>query len=161
MMGIIATIATVGPLANGASRIVWGLFSDRVGRENTLVLAVILQAISLVAVAAVGRNSPTLFAIALVCVFFTWGELYSLFPSTLGDYFGSKHATSTYSFLYTAKGVAASLGAYLGTRLVERAGWSWESVFYGCAVLALTSAMVALVLRTRPLPHKAAEQKMA
>ena len=160
MMGIVATIATVGPLANGAARIIWGLFSDRVGRENTMVLTFILQALSLVAVAALGRNSPALFAFALVCVFFTWGQIYSLFPSTLGDYFGGKHATSNYSFLYTAKGVAASLGAYIGTRLVERAGWSWESVFYGCAVLALVAAVVAMVLRTQPLPKKS-EAKLA
>ena len=160
MMGILATIATLGPLANGAARIIWGLFSDRVGRENTMVLTFILQAVSLVAVAALGRNSPALFAFALVCVFFTWGQIYSLFPSTLGDYFGGKHATSNYSFLYTAKGVAASLGAYIGTRLVERAGWSWESVFYGCAVLALVAAVVAMVLRTQPLPKKS-EAKLA
>src|SRR4030095_12344461 len=158
MMVIIPTIATLGPLANGASRIFWGLFSDRVGRENTMVIAFFLQALSLVAVATAGRSSPTLFTIALVCVFFTWGEVYSLFPSTLGDYFGSKHATSNYSFLYTAKGVAGSLVAHLGIRLVEKGGWSWESVFYGCAILALISGMIAIVLRTRPLPHKAKPQ---
>ena len=158
MAGIVATIATLGPLANGTSRIFWGFFSDRVGRETTMVIAFFLQALSLVAVATVGRSSPTLFTIALVAVFFTWGEIYSLFPSTLGDYFGSKHATSNYSFLYTAKGVAAALGGYLGTRLVEQSGWSWESVFYGCAALALVSGMVALILRTRHLPHKAKPQ---
>jgi OFA family oxalate/formate antiporter-like MFS transporter len=153
--GIIAVIATVGPLANGGSRIFWGWFSDRVGREITMVIAFFLQAISLVLVATLGRSSPTLFAITLVCVFFTWGEIYSLFPSTLGDYFGSKHATSNYSFLYTAKGVATYIGAYLGTRLVDKAGWSWESIFYGCALLAVLSALMALVLRSRPLPEKA------
>jgi len=155
---IVATIAILGPLANGAARIFWGLVSDRVGRENTMVLTFILQAISLVAVAALGRNSSTLFTISLICVFFTWGQIYSLFPSTLGDYFGSKHATSNYSFLYTAKGVAAAIGAYVGTRLVERAGWSWEAVFYGCAVLALISAVIAMVLRTQPLPKKAGQE---
>ena len=157
MAGIVATIATLGPLANGTSRIFWGWFSDRVGRETTMVIAFLLQAISLVAVATYGRSSATLFAIALVAVFFTWGEIYSLFPSTLGDYFGGKHATSNYSFLYTAKGVATAVGAYLGTRLVEKSGWTWEAVFYATAVLALVSGLIALILRTRPLPHKAAQ----
>jgi MFS transporter, OFA family, oxalate/formate antiporter len=142
-----------GPLANGASRIFWGWFSDRVGRENTMVIAFLLQAACLVAVATLGRSSGTLFTLALVLTFFTWGEVYSLFPSTLGDYFGSKHATSNYAFLYTAKGVAAYLGAYLGTRLVERTG-SWESVFYASAILALLSGLTALVLRLQPLPKK-------
>jgi len=148
---VVGTIVVLGPLANGASRVVWGWFSDRAGRENTMVIAFLLQAVCLVSVAALGRHSATLFTIALVLTFFTWGEVYSLFPSTLGDYFGSKYATSNYPFLYTAKGVAAYLGAYLGTRLVEQMG-NWESVFYGRAVLALAAGLIALVLRSRPLP---------
>jgi OFA family oxalate/formate antiporter-like MFS transporter len=150
---VVSAIVVAGPLANGASRIFWGWFSDRAGRENTMVIAFLLQAACLVAVATLGRSSGLLFTIALVLTFFTWGEIYSLFPSTLGDYFGSRHATSNYAFLYTAKGVAAFLGAYLGTRLFEQTR-SWESVFYASAVLALASGLTALVLRSRPLPKR-------
>jgi OFA family oxalate/formate antiporter-like MFS transporter len=153
LSAVVSTIVVAGPLANGASRIFWGWFSDRIGRENTMVVAFLLQAACLVCVAALGKSSGLLFTLALVLTFFTWGEIYSLFPSTLGDYFGSKHATSNYAFLYTAKGVAAYLGAYLGTRLVERTG-SWESVFYASAVLAMVSGLMAIVLRSRPLPRK-------
>jgi OFA family oxalate/formate antiporter-like MFS transporter len=154
MAGIITVIATLGPLANGASRIFWGLVSDRLGRENTMILAFFLQALCLTSVAAVGRTSPVLFAITLTATFFTWGEIYALFPATLGDYFGSKHATSNYGFLYTAKGVATYVGAYLGTRLVEQTG-NWASIFYGSAGLALAACVIAAVLHTRPLPTKA------
>jgi OFA family oxalate/formate antiporter-like MFS transporter len=129
----------------------WGWFSDRAGRENTMVLAFVLQAACLVSVATLGRLSGLLFTAALVLTFFTWGEIYSLFPATLGDYFGSRHATSNYAFLYTAKGVAAYLGAYIGTRLVERTA-SWESVFYVSAALALLAGCASLFLRSRPLP---------
>lgn len=153
LSAVVSTIVVLGPLANGASRIFWGWFSDRIGRENTMVIAFLLQAACLVSVATFGRSSGTLFTIALVLTFFTWGEVYSLFPSTLGDYFGSKYATSNYAFLYTAKGVAAYLGAYLGTRVVEQTG-SWESVFYGSAVLALAGGLTALMLRSRPLPKR-------
>jgi len=153
LSAFVSVIIVAGPLANGASRIFWGWFSDRTGRENTMVIAFLLQAVCLVAVATLGRSSGLLFTIALVLTFFTWGEVYSLFPSTLGDYFGSKYATSNYAFLYTAKGVAAFLGAYLGTRLVEQTG-SWESVFYASAVLAMVAGLTALVLRSRPLPKR-------
>lgn len=153
LSAVIGAIVVLGPLANGASRIFWGWFSDRAGRENTMVISFLAQAVCLVAVATLGRSSGPLFTIALVLTFFTWGQIYALFPSTLGDYFGSQHATSNYAFLYTAKGVAAFLGAYLGTRLVEQTG-SWESVFYGSAVLALAAGLTALVLRSRPLPKK-------
>jgi OFA family oxalate/formate antiporter-like MFS transporter len=151
LSAVVSTIIVAGPLANGASRLFWGWFSDRAGRENTMVIAFLLQAVCLVAVPTLGRQSGTLFTIALVLTFFTWGEVYSLFPSTLGDYFGSKYATSNYAFLYTAKGVAAYLGAYLGSRLFEQTG-SWEPMFYGSALLALAAGLTALVLRTRPLP---------
>lgn len=149
----VSAIVVAGPLANGASRVFWGWFSDRTGREKTMVIAFLLQAACLVSVATLGRSSGLLFTIALVLTFFTWGEVYSLFPSTLGDYFGSKHATSNYAFLYTAKGIAAYLGAYLGTKLVERTG-SWESVFYASAILAMASGLTALLLRSQPLPRK-------
>src|SRR5262245_22754433 len=142
----VSAIIVLGPLANGASRIFWGWFSDRTGRESTMVIAFLLQAVCLVAVATLGRSSGTLFTIALVLTFFTWGEIYALFPSTLGDYFGSKYATSNYAFLYTAKGVAAFLGAYLGTRWVEPTR-NWEWAFYASAVLALLGGLTALVLR--------------
>jgi OFA family oxalate/formate antiporter-like MFS transporter len=87
-------------------------------------------------------------------VFFTWGEVFALFPSTSGDYFGSKNATSNYGFLYTAKGVAA-FGAGLGALIFEATG-SWSSVFYGGEVLALGAAVAALLLRSARLPQRPA-----
>jgi MFS family permease len=83
---------------------------------------------------------------ALVLVYFTWGEIYSLFPATVGDYFGSRHATSNYSVLYSAKGVASIIGAGLGSMLYERSG-SWSSGFYGSALMALVAAGLAFGLR--------------
>lgn len=161
LSSVVSAIIVLGPIANGASRVFWGWFSDRFGRENTMVVAFLLQAACLVAVATLGRSSGLLFTIALTATFFTWGEVYSLFPSTIGDYFGSKHATSNYAFLYTAKGVAAYIGAKLGTRLVELTGGKWELVFYGSAVLATVSGLTALVLRSKPLPKRAEVESAA
>ena len=79
-------------------------------------------------------------------VYFTWGEIYSLFPATVGDYFGTRHATSNYSVLYTAKGVASIIGGGLGAMLYERSG-SWSSGFYGSALMALVAAFLAFGLR--------------
>src|SRR2546425_8227492 len=102
--------ASLSPIANGASRIFWGWASDRIGRETAMVVAFLLQAVCLVLVLAVGQISGRWFAITLVLVYFTWGEIYSLFPATAADYFGSRHATSNYAILYTAKGVASVIG---------------------------------------------------
>jgi len=141
-------------ISNGASRVFWGWISDRWGRETTMFAVFTLHAACLLAVLWIGRRSGVLFAVTLVLTFFTWGEIFSLFPSTVGDYFGSNNASSNYSFLYTAKGVASIIGGGLSALLFERFG-SWSAAFYGCAALALLSALMALGLRRAPLPGKA------
>jgi len=139
--------ATLSPVANGASRISWGWASDRLGRENTMAIAFLLQAICLVMVVSVGHLSGAWFTLSLVLVYFTWGEIYSLFPATVGDYFGARHATSNYSVLYTAKGVASIIGGWCAALLYEQTG-SWSGGFYGSAIMALIAAGLALSLRS-------------
>jgi OFA family oxalate/formate antiporter-like MFS transporter len=152
--GALTLAATLSPLANGASRIFWGWASDRLGRETTMIVAFVLQAICLFLVVAVGQFSGAWFAFTLVLVYFTWGEIYSLFPSTAGDYFGTKHATSNYAILYTAKGVASIIGGWFGALLYEQSG-SWAMGFYGSAVMALIAAGGAVVLRANSMRVKA------
>ena len=71
----------------------------------------------------------------------------------LGDWFGTRHATSNYSFLYTAKGVASILGGGLAAILFQQFG-SWSAAFYGSATLALIAGLMAIALRKAPLPRK-------
>lgn len=142
----ITLAATLSPLANAAARIFWGWTSDRLGRENTMILTFVLQAFCLVAVATLGQISTAWFVATLVAVYFTWGQIYSLFPSTSGDYFGSKHATSNYAVLYTAKGVASIIAGYVAALLYERSG-TWAMGFYGSAAMALVAALLAYGLR--------------
>jgi OFA family oxalate/formate antiporter-like MFS transporter len=156
----ITLAATLSPLANGAARIFWGWASDRLGRENTMILTFVLQALCLVGVATVGHISSAWFAASLVAVYFTWGQIYSLFPSTSGDYFGTKHATSNYAVLYSAKGVASIIGGYMGALLYERSG-SWAMGFYGSAVMALVAAVLAFGLRSANATAQAKAAKVA
>jgi OFA family oxalate/formate antiporter-like MFS transporter len=153
---VLALAATLSPLANGGSRIFWGWASDKLGRESTMVLTFTLQAMCLMMVVMLGQQSSTWFVTSLVLVYFTWGQIYSLFPATSGDYFGSKHATSNYAVLYTAKGVAAIIGPWVGAVIAERSG-SWALGFYGSAIMALIAAIMAVRLRSQAAALKAAK----
>jgi OFA family oxalate/formate antiporter-like MFS transporter len=153
--GLRATLtaaASFGLLANAGSRPFWGWVSDKWGRENTMVVAFFLQAIALVLFATVGRTSGLMFAVTLILTYFTWGEIYALFPATVGDYYGSKNATANNSFLYAAKGVAAFI--IVVPQLLERHYGSWTVALISCGVLALMTSVAAFAIRRMPLPVK-------
>jgi OFA family oxalate/formate antiporter-like MFS transporter len=152
-----ATVVTIAlslnPLANGGGRIFWGWVSDHLGRERTMFVAFLLHSFCLMSVLTLGRMSGVLFIASLALAYFTWGEVYVLFPSVAADFFGVKNASSNYSFLYSTKGVASIIGGGLAAQLFEKTG-TWNAVFYGSAALAFCSALLALGLRVMPLPKK-------
>ena len=100
------------------------------------------------------HGSDTAFIVCLALVYFSWGEVYVLFPSATADLFGSRNASANYGFLYSTKGVASIVGGGLAALLFEKLG-SWDVVFYGSAVFALCSALMSIVLMKMPLPRKA------
>ena len=93
-------------LVNGLCRPFWGWVSDHIGRENTMTLAFGLEAVAIFILIKTAHN-PLLFVTFSAFTFFGWGEIFSLFPALCGDFFGRKHATENYGFLYTAKGTAS------------------------------------------------------
>jgi OFA family oxalate/formate antiporter-like MFS transporter len=93
-------------MVNGLCRPFWGWVSDHIGREKTMTLAFGLEAIAIYVLIRFASN-PLLFVVFSAFTFFGWGEIFSLFPALCGDFFGRKHATENYGFLYTAKGTSA------------------------------------------------------
>ena len=87
----------------------FGWISDHIGREYTMALAFSLEAVAILVLLAFLDN-PLMFVLLTAFVFFGWGEIFSLFPSTLTDTFGPKFATTNYGFLYIAQGVGSILG---------------------------------------------------
>jgi OFA family oxalate/formate antiporter-like MFS transporter len=150
---ILTLAIMINLIANGSGRIFWGWVSDHLGRERTMIVAFLIQALALVSVLRVGRHSPVGFIVCLAIVFFTWGEIYSIFPAASADFFGGRNASSNYSFLYSSKGVSAIVAGWLAARLFEKTG-TWTVVFYGSATLALIAGLMAFGLVAMPLPSK-------
>jgi OFA family oxalate/formate antiporter-like MFS transporter len=137
----------VDNVLNGAARPFFGALSDRIGREKTMALAFTLGAISYWLLAVAGR-SPWAFVLCAGLIFFTWGEIFSLFPSTCTDTFGPKYATANASLLYTAKGTSAFLVPL--ANVLKTATGGWEAVFLVAAVTNVVVVVLALFV-LRPL----------
>ena len=137
--GALTVALILYPLANALSRILWGSVSDYVGRERTMFVAFLLQAIFLLALTTLGRQGDAIWVALVALVFLTWGELYVLFPAVLADLYGSKNSAGNYAFLYSAKGFASLVGAGLATNLFEMTG-TWDYAFFTSAALALLAA---------------------
>ena len=118
---------TFDRITNGLTRPFFGWVSDHIGRENTMAIAFILEGIAIFLMLQY-RSDPYLLVVLSGLVFFGWGEIFSLFPSTLTDTFGTKYATTNYGFLYMAQGVGSILGAPIAAMIYEATG-SWMPVF--------------------------------
>ncbi len=156
-MAALPLALTIDRFANGLTRPFFGWLSDVVGRENTMALAFGLEAVAMALWLGL-RGDPLMFALLSGVVFFGWGEIFSLFPSTLTDTFGTRHATTNYGILYMAQGIGSILGGPIAA-LVHHANGSWSAVFGIMIALDLGAALLALLVlkpaRARYLARRA------
>jgi oxalate/formate antiporter len=143
---------TLSRVTNGLTRPFFGWVSDHIGRENTMALAFSLEAVAILVLFAFIDN-PAMFVVLTGLVFFGWGEIFSLFPSTLTDTFGPRYAATNYGFLYIAQGVGSILGGPAAAFLKQQTG-SWTTVFVLVACLdALTALLAITVLKQMRRRH--------
>ena len=137
-------------LANGAARPLFGWISDNIGRENTMAIAFGLGGVAYWLLGVLGA-APWAFVLFAALIFLTWGEIFSLFPSTCTDTFGPKFATVNLSLLYTAKGTSAFLVPV--ANLIKSSTGSWHMVFVVTALMNFVVVALALFvlkpMRTR------------
>ena len=142
---------------NGVARPFFGWISDKIGRESTMAIAFGAGGVAYWLLGELGRN-PWLFVLFAGLIFFTWGEIFSLFPSTCTDTFGPKFATVNTSLLYTAKGTSAFL-VPLANVLKDATG-GWHAVFAVTAIANFVVVALALfVLRPMRMRQQASGNK--
>jgi OFA family oxalate/formate antiporter-like MFS transporter len=132
-------------IMNGITRPLLGFISDKVGREITMFWAFLLEGIGIFALMKFG-TTPGMFVLLSGLVFFAWGEIFSIFPSTTRDHFGQKFATTNYGMLYTAKGTGSLIVPIAS--VIKASTGSWTAVLLIAAVMNIVAAVMAIgVLR--------------
>src|SRR5262249_24832408 len=132
---------TIDRVLNGLTRPFFGWVSDFLGRENTMFIVFLLEGVGIWPLSMYGQN-PLGFVLLSGLVFFAWGEIYSLFPTTCTDCFGVEYATTNAGLLYTAKGTASLLVPL--TNLLVIATGGWKSAFIIAAFLNIIAAFMAI-----------------
>ncbi|HXM58168.1 MAG TPA: oxalate/formate MFS antiporter [Candidatus Dormibacteraeota bacterium] len=131
-------------IMNGLTRPFWGWVSDHIGRYNAMAVAFAAQAVTiLVWIQFLGH--PVLLVVLSGLAYFTWGEIYSLFPAAVADLFGRRYATTNYGVVYTSKGVAAIFAGPVAALVAAQFSGNWVPVFVAMAVCASVAALMTLV----------------
>jgi MFS transporter, OFA family, oxalate/formate antiporter len=150
----ITVAVIVDSIANGAARPFFGWISDNIGREYTMAIAFGFGALAYWLLGSLG-TAPWAFVVFAALIFLTWGEIFSLFPSTCTDTFGTKFATVNLSMLYTAKGTSAVFTPI--ANLIKDATSSWQMVFLIATLMNLVVVALALFV-LRPMRRRAMER---
>jgi MFS transporter, OFA family, oxalate/formate antiporter len=138
---VLVMAGIVDNVLNGLARPTFGWVSDHIGRENTMAIVFTGGAGAYWALGTIG-NSPWAFIVTAGLVYFTWGEIYSLFPALCTDVYGPKYATTNAGLLYTAKGTASFLVP--AASLLQSYTGSWHAVFVVAAIANIAVGATAL-----------------
>lgn len=133
---------SIDSLANGFTRPLVGFISDRLGRENTMMLVFIGEGLAMLGMMTYGHN-PYAFVTFAALIFLFWGEIYSIFPAICADTFGTKYAAGNAGTLYTAKGTASLLVPLASVLSVSG---NWDKVFIFSATISIAAGIAAKVI---------------
>ena len=128
------------PLGNGLSRVLAGIISDKIGREKTMVIFYSLLSLSIFFLVIL-NPIPIIFLLLVFIAALLGGAPFALYPATIGDYYGSKYATSNYGITYTAKAWAGLISGWLSGYLAIQFG----SYRFPLVLIAICSLIAALI----------------
>jgi OFA family oxalate/formate antiporter-like MFS transporter len=130
---------SIDNLCNGFTRPLCGFISDRIGRENVMMIVFIGEGLAMLGLMQFGHN-PVAFMTFAALIFLFWGEIFSIFPAICADTFGAKNAAANAGTLYTAKGTAAILVPLASLLAVNG---NWDRVFIVGAVITIGAGILA------------------
>ena len=129
-------------LFNTAGRLVAGTLSDKLGRINTLVFALVIALVGLATLyICAGTGSVVLFAIGVMLIGVCFGTFMGVFPGFCTDQFGIKNNTVNYGIMWIGFSAAGIVGPSVLTA-VHRATGSYRGAF----VIAFAMALLGLGL---------------
>ncbi|NLV16593.1 MAG: OFA family MFS transporter [Syntrophomonadaceae bacterium] len=129
---------------NSSGRVVGGFLSDRIGRNQTLILMFLLQAVNMIMFS--NYTSMTSLTIGVCITGLAYGSLLGIFPALTYDFFGLKNSGTNYGLVFTAFGAAGIIGPLTAGKIVDITG-SYSYAYLAAAVILVIAAVMAKFLK--------------
>jgi MFS family permease len=135
-----AAVAVLAVL-NGGGRSLASRFSDRYGRRQTLSLALGIEGLTLLGLAAAASAGSPVGLVAFAALSgLAGGAFYSLFINLVADYFGERSAVGNFGLVYSAKMFGGLIGVGLPALLLPSGRLAAAFVVIG--VICLGTALL-------------------
>lgn len=145
--GLSDAAATAGVMViagfNSFGRLFWGGVSDKLGRKKTLLLLLLIAAVS-IPFAAIVQGYFILILIAVVG--FSYGGFLGVFPALTADFFGIKSMGVNYGMVLLGFGVGAVAASYVAGYFRDLSG-GFITPFLVAAGAALAGAALVAFLK--------------
>ena len=149
-----ATLVSILAVANTFGRVLMGMLSDKIGRTQTLFLAIVLQTLNMV----LFPMYTTMFGFICGAVLagIGYGALLSVFPSMIADYYGIKNYGTNFGVLFLAWGASGFMGPVMAGYIVDTTG-SFGLAYIISAVMLVIAGIMALMIKPVDATEMAAE----
>jgi OFA family oxalate/formate antiporter-like MFS transporter len=134
-------------VGNAAGRVIAGILSDRIGRENTLFIMLISQALIIFSLLFITPSQIVLLVLAATLIGFNYGTNLAIFPSATKDYFGLKNFGVNYGLVFTSWGVGGFVFPRVSQMIVAYSN-SPRIAYILASGLLLIGAVLALMTKS-------------
>jgi nitrate/nitrite transporter NarK len=143
-------LVAVLAIGNGAGRVIAGMLSDKIGRNASMFICFVFQAILIFLLSITNEGtflaSIPILAIVSALIGANYGANLSLFPSITKDYYGLKHFGMNYGLVFTSWGVGGFLLAKLAGMMYVKYQ-SFNVAYFGAAGLLILAAIMVFLVK--------------
>jgi len=129
---------------NAAGRIIGGFLSDKIGRANTLFIAIILQMLNMVGF--IFYQDIIVLTLGLILAGLCFGTFLAVFPALTADQYGLKNYGFNYGIVYLAYGFAGTVAPVIADLFFDRNG-NFNTAYIICACMMALMIVINLLLK--------------
>ena len=148
-----AAMVSFFALFNGVGRPIFGSLTDKFSPKKTAIFSFSLIIIASVIMLYVSKGQTILYGLAFAIFWLNLGGWLAIAPTATGQFFGSKHYSKNYGYLFTAYGAGAVLGNILSGKIRDVFG-SYRYVFYPTIAFAILGIIISIIYVKKPKIEK-------